>query len=299
MRLKKTINNVYECAPNAHTRTYLKPSMKNLLTLLLFVSGFGIGAMAGSSSDVYFEADFEKGIPRDFTVLDRDENPSKIGVSNIDLTGGSWTTAYYAKGHRAAMSSAYCTYDYGVDDWLILPQINIKDFEAILTWEAMSVHYDFREDYKVMISESGTKPSDFVEVYSVTAEDYYARRHAISLEQYYGKDIYVAFVHTGCDKFLLAIDNIKVGVWENEHMLINNTDKKIDLSELSRIVTKRTLSDYKTAKEKCTMSTNKFSEYLCARIERWKVGLMLTQEMFDNKMRQICLDRRSPALPLR
>lgn len=224
MRLKKTINNVYECAPNAHTRTYLKTSMKNLLTLLLFVSGFGIGAMAGSSSDVYFEADFEKGIPRDFTVLDRDENPSKVGVSNIDLTGGSWTTAYYAKGHRAAMSSAYCTYDYGVDDWLILPQINVKDYEAILTWEAMSVHYDFREDYKVMISESGTKPSDFVEVYSVTAEDYYARRHAISLEQYYGKDIYVAFVHTGCDKFLLAIDNIKVGVWENEYMLINNTD---------------------------------------------------------------------------
>ena len=80
---------------------------------------------------------------------------------------------------------------------------------------------------------------------------------------------------------------------------LNNTDEKIDLSELSRIVTKRTLSDYKTAKKKCTMSTNKFDEYLCARIERWKVGLMLTQEMFDNKMQQICLDRRSPALPLR
>lgn len=194
--------------------------MKNLFTIL-FLSG--ITCASAVAQDIYFSEDFDNVMPQSITLLDRDENPSQ-GLSNIDLSSGSWTIAPYGRGLRAAMSSAKCTYDYSVDDWMILPLINVKSNAAVLAWDGLSVHYDFREDYKVMISQGSTNPADFVEVYSVTEEDYFPRRHAISLADYEGKDIHIAFVHTGKNKFLLGIDNVKVGEWTDEYALINNTD---------------------------------------------------------------------------
>lgn len=193
--------------------------MKKILNIFLISSLLGLNAMA---DEIYFETNFDK-MPSDITLLDRDENPSK-SLSRVDFSGGTWTTALIDKNCIAAVSSAYCSYDYPVEDWMILPQINIKSSDAVLAWDANSIHYDLREEYKVMISEGAMKVSDFVEVYSVTDEDYFTRRHAISLENYVGKDIYIAFVHTGQDKFMLAIDNVKVGVWENDFDLINSTD---------------------------------------------------------------------------
>lgn len=174
--------------------------------------------------EIYFETDFDKGITDEYTVWDKDENPT-TGLSKIDFTtNGSWTSSQVERGDRAAMSSAYTTYDYEVEDWLILPSINIASDEAVLAWDALSVHYDFRECYKVMISDGELASHAFKEVYSVVDEEYFARRHAISLADYEGKDIYIAFVHTGKNKFVLAIDNIKVGVWNDDYALVNNTD---------------------------------------------------------------------------
>ena len=193
---------------------------KTLFVLLISI----VVSSVAWAEDIYFETDFSRGISSSFTVKDYDENPTMSGLSNCDFTGGSWSAALIDKNNPAAVSSSYTTYDYSIEDWLILPSINIKSSLAVLAWDGMSVHYDFREDYKVLISESGKEASDFVEVYSVTDEDYFARRHAVSLAEYEGKDIYIAFVHTGQDGFILAIDNIKVGEWSNEYALVNLTD---------------------------------------------------------------------------
>lgn len=199
-----------------------KNTMKNLLSVLLFSSLFCLTAFA---DNLYFSTDFESGIPKGITFLDRDENPSKSGLKNIDLTGGSWTiNLIHNKDNHAILSSAYCSYDYEVEDWMILPQIKVENASAVLSWDAYSVYYDLREEYKVMISDGGNKPADFVEVYSVTEEEYFPRRRAISLADYEGKDIYIAFVHTGKDKFLLGVDNIKVGEISGDYALVNATD---------------------------------------------------------------------------
>ena len=195
--------------------------MKNLLSVLLFSGSFCLAAQA---DDIYYSLDFEDGLPQDVTLIDRDENPTKSAVGKLDLTAGSWAVAPVDRYNQAVYSSALCSYDYSVEDWLILPQINVKSSLAVLAWDAFSVHYDFREDYKVMISTSGNKTSDFVEVYTVTEEDYFSRRHAVSLAEYDGKDIYIAFVHTGKDKYLLGLDNIVVGEWYDDFALINHTD---------------------------------------------------------------------------
>ena len=195
--------------------------MKNIFVSLLLSIAIVSPVWA---DDIYFETNFDNGITSKFTLKDFDENPTAAGLSKIDFSGGSWTSSQIERNDRAAVSSAYTTYEYDVEDWLILPSINIKSAKAILAWDALSVHYDFREDYKVMISEGSLNSSDFVELYAVTGEEYMPVRHAVSLAAYEGKDVYIAFVHTGYNKFMLAIDNVKVGEWDNDYALINRTD---------------------------------------------------------------------------
>lgn len=204
-----------------HTRTYLIRYMKKILSVIFLFLTLTLSAWA---DNIYYEASFEKGMPKDITLLDRDENPTKSSITRIDFSKGSWTVGQYDKDCSAAMSSSLCTYDYPVDDWMILPKISVNSSLAVLAWDAMSVHYDFREDYKVMISTASNKPADFTEVYAVQDEDYFIRRHAISLADYDGQDIYIAFVHTGQDGFMLGIDNVKVGEFYNEYALDNRTD---------------------------------------------------------------------------
>ena len=67
---------------------------------------------------------------------------------------------------------------------------------------------------------------------------------------------------------------------------LNNSDEIFNLSRASHIIDAQELFDYDKAREKNNIPANKFDEYLCARIERWKNGLMLTQEMLDRKTNQ-------------
>ena len=147
------------CRDGAHSYLF-NIFMKNLFSVLFLSMVVSLPVMA----EVYFEENFEKGISSKYTLLDRDENPNKSGISNVNFAQGSWATAQYDKACTAAMSSAHCTYDYPVEDWMILPQISIKDEDAVIAWDAFSIHYDFRENYKGMISESGKNTYDFVEI---------------------------------------------------------------------------------------------------------------------------------------
>ena len=79
----------------AHTRTYLMTYMKKTFTILFLSMVVSLSVMA---DDIYFEENFEKGISSKYTLLDRDENPNKSGISNINFSNGSWATAQYDKG---------------------------------------------------------------------------------------------------------------------------------------------------------------------------------------------------------
>ena len=124
--------------------------MKKLFSILLISS---VACSTALADNVYFEADFSRGMPSGTIVKDYDENPTMSGVSNVDFTKGSWSTALVEKGNSAAVSSSYTTYDYPVDDWMILPSVHVNSTEDVLAWDGISLHYDYREDYKVLISE--------------------------------------------------------------------------------------------------------------------------------------------------
>ena len=183
----------------------MKYCFATILTICLIYTGV-------SAQEIYLQTGFESGIPSDFTIWDKDENPMQSGLRKVSFTSGSWSSALVgSSSNRAAVSSSYSTYDYPVEDWLITPQVHIASSVACMRWDAKSVHYDLRDGYKVLVSEDGMSPNDFVELFSVDEEDYFWKTRILSLADYEGKDIYIAFVHNSTQRFLLALDNLTVG----------------------------------------------------------------------------------------
>lgn len=193
----------------AHSHILYLLAMKKFVTTVLALCSM---CAVASAQDIYLQAAFEKGLPSDFTVWDKDENPTQAGLRKVSFASGSWSTALIgSSSNRSAVSSSYSTYNYPVEDWLITPQVHIASAAASLRWDAKSVHYDLRDGYKVMISDGGMNPSDFVELFSIDEEDYFWKTRIISLANYEGKDVYIAFVHNNVQRFMIAIDNLTVG----------------------------------------------------------------------------------------
>ncbi len=193
----------------AHSHILYLLAMKKFVTTVLALCSMCVVVLA---QDIYLQEAFEKGIPSGFTVWDKDENPTQAGLQKVSFASGSWSSALIgSSSNRSAVSSSYSTYNYPVEDWLITPQVHIASAAVCLRWDAKSVHYDLRDGYKVMISEGGMKPSDFVELFSIDEEDYFWKTRILSLAKYEGKDVYIAFVHNSVQRFMLAIDNLTVG----------------------------------------------------------------------------------------
>lgn len=173
----------------------------------------GISAMGQT---VCLETGFSEGMPDDFTLICHDEMPVNNSAFKNLIPSMTWFTAKAdSEDGRAAMSTSRRSYDMDTDNWLITPLLSIPADEAngvaCLKWTARSIHYHLRDGYKVMVSTTGTGYEDFVEIASVEAEEYLWTKHYVSLADYAGKEIYIAFVHNSRNKFMLAIDDIFVG----------------------------------------------------------------------------------------
>ena len=156
-------------------------------------------------------ATFNSGIPATWQNLDRDALPVGEGFS-INVSG-NWFSGY-ANGttSKVALSTSHhTTLGAPADNWLISPQIVIEE-GMYLTWEARSLHYDEREQYEVLVSTTDNAPESFQLLLAVDGENYAFTKHILNMDAYAGKPIYLAFRHTSTDGFLLALENVRVGV---------------------------------------------------------------------------------------
>ena len=169
-----------------------------------------LSTLSLQAQKAYLNTDFNRGIPSDFITLDIDEVPARSGFK-IGVDSNWFTEGIYGAEGKAAVSTSTNLFDMEVSNWLITPQLTIRSADAIVAWDAKSVHYDLRDGYKVMISTTDTDPESFVELFSVKEESYTWQHHLISLAGYVGKKVYIAILHDSKDKFLLAVDNLFVG----------------------------------------------------------------------------------------
>lgn len=202
----------------------MKTNTRSIIFSAVIIWGASVAVIPAKAQEIYLQTDFQEGIPSNYTVLDRDENPTRAGLRNIVFTDGSWVASLVDSNEdQAAVSSSYSVYDYPVEDWLITPNIYIASEAACLRWQARSVHYDYRDGYAVMISVNGTSPADFVELFRVEEEDYYERMRVLPLDAYVGKNVHIAFVHNSTKRFMLAIDDIMMGELAPAYVADNHT----------------------------------------------------------------------------
>lgn len=128
---------------------------------------------------------------------------------DMDRDGYSWRI-FPSYGNAA--SASYVNYVGALtpDNWLVSPGISIPAAGTYqLSWQASGVGEDFAENYSVYISNN---PNDFETLlFSETIPDTNVQTHAISLANYAGQTVYIAFRHHACTGlYYLVLANVAV-----------------------------------------------------------------------------------------
>lgn len=194
--------------------------MKQFFSLAL---GVLAGLPLAAQETVLLETGFESGIPADFTLVCNDQMPVKSqNFRNISPTSEWFGGRVDSEDGRAAFSTSHRTYEMETDNWLITPKLTIPEGGAWLKWTAKTIHYYLRDGYKVMISTTDNTLDSFTQLYSVEEETYTWNRHLVSLADYAGQDVYIAFVHNSQSKYLIALDHVYVGQPETADFVTKN-----------------------------------------------------------------------------
>jgi hypothetical protein len=151
----------------------------------------------------YFEG-FNSGIdPACWTIIDNDNS------------GDSWYSGTYASTPSYEGASMMVSeFSDPNDDWLISPQFKITSDNLKVDFYAKSYSAYFYESFNVLISKTGTSPSDFTIVLENIVDhpntwqnhEYILSEHGINIDD----EIYVAIQHVSNDQFVLFIDAFTV-----------------------------------------------------------------------------------------
>ena len=138
----------------------------SLITLSIWARG----------QETYLSCDFNKGIPDTFTLYDADGNNPSIDMERLGFRKGTPWITYYIESERnqVACSTSWYTPAGQSDDWMVTHSIKVKSDKAILSWTAKASDKNYRDGYKVYISDTGKSIADFDRsnpIYSVTAEE--------------------------------------------------------------------------------------------------------------------------------
>lgn len=185
--------------------------MKLYTTLLLLA----LPVMGLHAQETYLSSDFESANSTagyDFQNVDG-MNPNVSVVKGITPKKEWFRGQGVSNNASMVMLSMSCRVNSAVptDNWLITSAIKVKSADAWVQWDASSIHHELPESYEVLV---GTDPDDifaYEPIYSTEAESYYWTHHMASLAKYAGQTVYIAFRHTSLNKYILGLDNIKVG----------------------------------------------------------------------------------------
>lgn len=146
--------------------------------------------------------------------------PKEISASNANglspvlecyaagYTTGGWTVDRVGLKGYCAVSPTHTRSDEACENIMALPELDIED-GMWLRWDALSVHPDFPESYRVeAVAEEGNP----VTLLDVDAEEGVWTTHIIPLSEYAGRRLGIRFVCTSTNRFMLAISKLSIGV---------------------------------------------------------------------------------------
>jgi len=201
------------------------------------ISRSGVGAPAEDFSTLrrfpcggstVFEENVDSlALPQDWVVVDQDGATPRGQIQFIFPEGG-WQVVKDLKdttnGNFVFASPAWYEDSVAANDWLISPLIGPLPPNTCLSWYAYSVDQFFPEDYEVWVSTSGNTPADFLTngslITEVENEGTEFTFRSTSLANFEGEEVFIAFRHTSDDRFILALDQIRLAEVEARDMAI-------------------------------------------------------------------------------
>ncbi len=203
----------------------------------------------------YLYCDFNEGIPTDFSAYDRDGKTLHFSMTQAGVKKDeAWskvreertTPANYYAGSGSKFKYADGEEKAAADDWLVTPEVWVRGNGAKLIWDGRSFGEGKKtSSYKVYVSTKGNKPEDFTDAPLLTVEDegtaQWTKRE-VSLEQFKGQRIYVAFVNCSFDKEILGIDNLTIEGEKGLCELTTNYDRYI--SDVETVTVSATLTAF-------------------------------------------------------
>jgi thiol-disulfide isomerase/thioredoxin len=191
--------------------------MKRLLLGLLMG-----GIFTGVNAQVKYSQDFENGFG-DMILIDVDK---KAPNANVSVYKDAWTIRTN-DGDNWAVSNSWYEPVGKADDWMITPEITDITANTVLAWTAFSADAQFKDSYEVKVSVTGAATADFTKtLFSKAGEDGTPVDRSISLKDYAGKTIRLAFRNISNDKFLLFVDDIMVFDAPNKDAALVSSDAK-------------------------------------------------------------------------
>ena len=184
---------------------------KQLLIALALLAGFAVRAQV---TEFPYTQGFENGLDG-WTAIDQDGDGYNWGLS-ISAVSATYQTAH--TGSAAVHSASYDGYSseaLNTNNFLVSPAFELPDGDYKLTWWARTTDTEYPETYSVYVSTEGNTVSDFlattpVYTHTFTGSEGVYTKYSVSLNDYAGATIYVAFRHHCYDKFSMSIDDIAI-----------------------------------------------------------------------------------------
>jgi len=239
--------------------------MKLFFTFCLFVLETQIQAQT-----IILNTDFQQGIPTDYSIVDNDFNTPNSQVSNFT---SAWIGIADPEDstNKVAGATSYFTLEDTTSRWLITPELSLSSFGNFISWKAKSHDPSFPDNYMVLVSTTDNLISSFTDtIGDVEQENFEWTEREVNLSEngYNSQTIYVAFVNTTFDGYILYLDSIQA-----------RTDDPIANIELQSITVKmypNPTNDFCTISSEKPIKSIKISDFegrLIATIEEQTIDL--------------------------
>lgn len=183
--------------------------MRLIFTCCLFFLSVEIFAQS-----YILDTDFQLGIPTNYSIVDNDFNAPNSQVANFT---SAWigTVDPEDSTNKVAAATSYFSLEDTASRWLITPGLSLSSFGNFISWKAKSHDPSFPDNYMVLVSTTDNQISSFIDtIGDVEQENFEWTEREINLSEngYNSQIIYVAFVNTTFDGYILYLDSIQVRI---------------------------------------------------------------------------------------
>ena len=180
--------------------------MKLIFTCCLFFLSVEI-----FSQSYILDTDFQLGIPTTYSIVDNDFNSPNSQVSNFT---SAWIGIVDPEDstNKVAAATSYFSLEDTASRWLITPALSLSSFGNFISWKAKSHDPSFPDNYMVLVSTTDNQISSFTDtIGDIEQENFEWTEREVNLSEngYNSQTLYVAFVNTTYDGFILYLDSIQ------------------------------------------------------------------------------------------